>query len=112
MGKAIKRRTKPVTAGVNEPTAERLQHGVSVGVSPLWKPDEPRTTLKVRQFKTGRLDTLYHLGLLTWAQWYAGNWWRSQVETGLGLPRVVADYGRSNGGGSRDPSPLPLTRSA
>ncbi|MGI4879209.1 MAG: hypothetical protein ACRYG4_17175 [Janthinobacterium lividum] len=96
----------------NDPTPERLSHDPSAPVSPKWGSDETRTVLKVRQFKTTRVDQLYHLGVITWAHWYAANWWRSRVEEGLGLARVVADYGQSNGGGSRDPSPIPITDKA
>ena len=105
----LKAKAKPVA--VNEPTPERMQHDPSVMVAAAFG-HGPRTVDKVRQFRTTRVDHLYHLGTLKWEHWYAANWWRGKVEDGLGLARVCSDYGQSNGGGSRDPSPLPLSDKA
>ena len=68
---------------------------------------------KQRHFKDSRIDMLYSTwGAITWSQWFAGTWWRERVETGLGTGRLCADYGQSMGGGSADPSPLPLSDKA
>lgn len=67
---------------------------------------------KARQMKTTRLDHLYHLGALPFSHWDAGNWWRQTAEAALGLPKVVADYGQSAGGGQRNPTLLPLSHDA
>lgn len=65
---------------------------------------------KHRRFKDSRIDMLYGTwGALTWAQWFAGTWYREQLEVGRGSQRLCADYGQSSGGGSGDPSPLPLS---
>ena len=109
MGKST--RLKARVALDNDPTAERLQHDPSVAVDPLWTGGERRTTLKVRRFRTSRLDHLYALDAITWAQHYAGNWWRTHLEEGLGNGRMCADYGQSVRG-SRDPSPLPISMRA
>ncbi len=69
---------------------------------------------KHRRFKDSRLDRLYmgHTPCITWAQWYAGDWWRNVSQDAIGSPRLVADYGQSTGRGSGDPSPLPLSDKA
>jgi hypothetical protein len=68
---------------------------------------------KHRRFKDSRIDMLYGTwGAITWGQWFAGVWWRERVEIGLGNGRMCADYGQSMGGGSADPSPLPLSDKA
>jgi len=105
----IKAKARPVIVAANDPTPERHQHGPSVPVDPNWEAGEERTVLKVRQFRTTKIDLLYHCGGLTWSMWRAGNWWLEKCEAGLGLPRVCADYGQSTGGGSKDPSPIPLS---
>ena len=71
-----------------------------------------RSIAKPRQFRTTRVDHLYHLGALNFGQWYAADWWRRQVENGFGNARVCGDYGQSQGGGTRDPSPIPTTARA
>lgn len=69
---------------------------------------------KHRRFRDSRLDRLYcgPAPCITWAQWHAGDWWRNVQQDAIGSPRLVADYGQSSGGGSPDPSPLPLSDKA
>ena len=67
---------------------------------------------KQRNIRTTRVDHLYNLGALSWGQWYAANWYRTRIEIGMGGSRLVADYGRGNGGGGGFHSALPLSAQA
>lgn len=66
---------------------------------------------KARRF-TPRLDLLHSVGAISPAEWIAGVWWRDLAEVAYGSPRLCGDYGQSVGGGSRDPSPLPISERA
>ena len=113
MGKSTNRKPRPVIVAANDPTPERMRHDPSDAVDSKWEANGARIKLKVRQFRTTRVDHLYRLGALSFAHWAAANWWRARVEEGLGLPRVVGDYGQSNGvHGTCDPSPIPLSDKA
>ena len=104
----IKAKARPVIVAANDPTPERMAHSLSIVVSGKIDKAGERVP-NVRQFRTTKIDLLYHCGGLTWSMWRAGNWWLEKCEAGLGLPRVCADYGQSTGGGSKDPSPIPLS---
>ena len=110
MAKAKRKPSTPNYADIG-PTRERMQHDPSEIVNGKIEKAGERVP-SVRQFRTARVDQLYKLGALSWSQHFAAAWWRTCVEDGLGNPRVVADYGQSTGGGSRDPSPIPLTDKA
>jgi hypothetical protein len=53
---------------------------------------------RVRRFKDSAVDRLHRRGALTYAQWYACDWYMKLHVAAFSLPRVVADYGRSHGG--------------
>jgi hypothetical protein len=120
MGKATKVKAKakakakaaPVYAA-NDPTPERMSHGPSEVVAVLRRAGEVITGTGSTRRMTPRIELLYNLGALSWAQWRAGVWWQERYEEGIGNAKVCGDYGQSNGArGSGDPSPLPLSDKA
>lgn len=127
MGKSTSRKTAQVIAAANDPTPERRaraadEHRAAGGergdgsalidVVDVDARTGQRSIAKPRRLLTTRVDHLYKLGGLTYWQWQSANWWRERVEDGIGNPRVCSDYGKSTGGGTADPSPLPLSDKA
>lgn len=53
----------------------------------------------VRRFRASHLDRLYRGGRLTWAQWYAGDWYRNQHERCRFALSVVSSYGERSSAG-------------
>lgn len=53
---------------------------------------------RTRRFRDSAVDRLHRRGALTYAQWYACDWYAKLHVAAFSLPRVVADYGRSHGG--------------
>lgn len=61
---------------------------------------------------SGSVDQLYsQFGALTWAQWYSADRYRSLMQDGWPLPRVVGGYEPSIPAAC-DPSPVPLSDKA
>lgn len=53
---------------------------------------------RTRRFRDSWIDRLYRRHLLTYAQWYACDWYQRVHAQAFAAPRVVADYGRGCGG--------------
>jgi hypothetical protein len=56
---------------------------------------------RTRRFRDTWVDRLHRRGLLTDAQWYACDWYGKIHARAFAAPSVVADYGRSSGGGEQ-----------
>lgn len=97
MGKATRQAPRPAVTGIDA-TPERLAKEDSDIVNALR--ENPRERMgKVRKFRAAHLDRYLASGSITYAQWYAGDWYRQQHHRCAYPLRVVAGYGQSAGAG-------------
>ncbi len=52
-----------------------------------------------RRFADSHIDRMRKLGRLTYAQWFAADWYRKLHSAAFASERVVANYGEGRGGG-------------
>jgi hypothetical protein len=109
MGKLAHRKTKSRQvrdasvryAGVRmlDATPERIARAYhSEQVNPAEIDSSEQPIGRVRRFRDSAVDRLHRRGALTYAQWYACDWYVSLHAAAITTPRVVADYGRSHRG--------------
>jgi hypothetical protein len=88
---------RPETEATNERLARAGGEHVALVSSIIEKAGEK--TVLCRKFADSYVDRLRRNGRLTYAQWYAAEWYRERYEqSGLG-GRVVANYDMSGAGG-------------
>ena len=96
--------SKPARQGVQEhldATPERIAHvdGNHAIVDATIEQAGERAKL-TRRFADSAIDRMHKRGQLTYAQWYACDWYMRLHAEAMGSPRVVASYGEGVGGGS------------
>lgn len=96
--RALKRRRVSAT-DVIDATPERLAKGDdSAFINPA-EIDSNQPIGLTRRFKSSHLDRLYKNERLTWVQWYAGDWYRSEYHRGRFGTAIVSSYGERATGG-------------
>ncbi|MBW6522410.1 hypothetical protein KZ810_02765 [Sphingomonas sp. RHCKR47] len=63
-----------------------------------------------RQFADSAIDRMHKRGQLTYAQWYACDWYMRLHAEAMSAPRVVAAYGDGVGGGGSESYGQPRSR--
>lgn len=81
-------------------TPERLAKGDhSEMVNPAEIDSAEQPIGLTRRFRSSHLDRLYRNDKLTWAQWYAGDWYRNEHHRARFGLQVVASYGERTSAG-------------
>jgi hypothetical protein len=86
-------------ARIVDATPERIamaDHSEQVNPAEIDSSEQPIG--RTRRFRDSAVDRLHRRGALTYAQWYACDWYAKLHVAAFTAPRVVADYGRSHGG--------------
>ena len=100
MARAKRKRNRSNLKLALDATPERLTKGDdSDFVNPAEIDSFEQPIGRVRRFKASHLDRLYSRQKLTWAQWYAGDWYRKQHYRAYSPVRVVSSYGERTTGG-------------
>lgn len=85
---------------VVDATPERLAKGDhSEFVNPATIDSSEQRIGLTRRFKSSHLDRLYANDRLTWVQWHAGDWYRTQHQRCSYALSVVASYGEQTSAG-------------
>lgn len=100
MARAKRKRNRSNLKLALDATPERLTKGDdSDFVNPAEIDSFEQPIGRVRRFKASHLDRLYSRQKLTWAQWYAGDWYRQQHYRARYSLSVVSSYGERTTGG-------------
>ena len=106
--KSSKRRgARAASAPALDVTPERLAKSEPTGsefVNPAEIDSSEQPIGRTRRFRDSWVDRLRRRGQLTYAQWFACDWYAHKNAFAFASSRVVADYGQSSGGaGGRNP---------